>query len=49
MMTSLSFTATAKLNGTSVVCLAGGVLNGEGEYNESTPARLLVQGENQKH
>ena len=49
MMTSLTFTATVKLNGTSVVCLACGALNGTGVYYESTAARLLVQGENIKN
>ena len=49
MMNSLTFTATAKLNGTSVVCSAGGVFNGTGVYYKSTAARLLVQGENMKN
>ena len=48
MMISLTFTATAKLNGTSVVCSVSGVFNGTGVYYESTAARLLVQSENIK-
>ena len=48
MMISLTFTATAELNGTSIVCEAGGVFNGTGVYYESTAARLLVQGETSK-
>ena len=48
MMISLTFTATTELNGTSVLCLSGGIApNDTGVYVNST-ARLLVQGETSK-
>ena len=42
-MTSLTFSAKAELNGTRVVCTAGGKLNEIGVVVKAS-ARLLVQG-----
>ena len=42
-MTSLTFSATAEHNGTSVVCTGGGVLNERGVLVKAS-ALLLVQG-----